>query len=102
MGSNGRSLSTCVLSLESVKRKIRISVRERVWGLTKKMRAEAPQSRGSGDEGKGSGVDFGGEDLKEAVDSKPEPTVRTYLGCTTTLSTRWGRGRLSRTIRNTA
>ena len=66
------------------------------------MRAEVSQSGDTGDDGEGSGVDFGGEDLKETMDSKPEPAVRAYLGCTTTLSTRWGRVRLSGTITSTA
>ena len=37
------------------------------------MRAEVLQSRDTGDDGEGSGVDFGGEDLKETMDPKPEP-----------------------------
>ena len=67
------TLSACVLGQESAKRMIRISVRERVRRLTKKMRAEVMQSRDTGDDGEGSGVDFGGEDLKETMDPKPEP-----------------------------
>ena len=67
------TLSACVLGQESAKRKVRISVRERVRRLTKKMRAEVLQSRDTGDDGEGSGVDFGGEDLKETMDPKPEP-----------------------------
>ena len=95
-------ICACVLGLESTKTKVRISVRERVRRLTSMKRAVGLNRAELGDEGEGSGVDFGGEDLKETLDSKPEPAVRAYLGCTTTLSTRWGRARLSGTIRNTA
>ena len=37
------------------------------------MRAEVLQSRDAGDDGEGSDVDFGGKDLKETMDPKPEP-----------------------------
>ena len=36
-------------------------------------RAEGLNRAELGDEGEGSGVDFGGEDLKETMDPKPEP-----------------------------
>ena len=74
MGSNKGNLE-CVCARSGVCKEESqdLCERERVRRLTKKMRAEVLQSRDTGDDGEGSGVDFGGEDLKETMDPKPEP-----------------------------
>ena len=55
-------------------------MRERVRRLTSMKRAESLNRAELGDDGEGSGVDFGGEDLKETMDSKPEPAVKHTWG----------------------